>query len=599
MISPGCLFDIMDNASALLARRPAISSCLASFLHLLPGVWHLIVRASHYSDPSLSFLRFHPSALLATGAERRSQMARRFGWSSKRDRQARSGSQRSGDPAQRSGGPRSRSEAEGTGPIKTRRSSLPLFLLQPRRRFFPFSASMKFLLALRLARAPKMSTPRATASAYTNQTRPSTPPQRLPSHWTTAHEDQAERHRWDDLDLQLRIASREPAQFIEHELLLEAQRKFSGGVGSAYGVQWAKLKAVRSYDKTLSLVICGHYPRREDLARCGFLNFSCHDRLLCPRCCSRFLGKRLADEFGNVALRGMQVFYICISLTPNPDEATRFKYRDFERADRDEVKGTKLATPCDPDQYGIPFQTMDDVEQARLVCNLISEVIHDFTGTGKLQRFLGVVGGPELAVQFNPLRVLPHCNFIIWSDSFTVDDARELRRLVRQKMRDCRRLKLRRFPSVACYGLRTRDDVRAVLSYSLKPIDLAAAYTRAAERVDYVPSAMTTLNADAKAFLNRLPDVFHQLPRVTRHGCCHPNARGYIGHTTAYRAARREREAERRRALRQNGSKGKPHAKISSQLSPHKRRRSTASRFYYWRRHWMPGPPPHPPINEK
>ena len=270
-------------------------------------------------------------------------------------------------------------------------------------------------------------------------------------------------------------------------------------------------------------------------------------------------------------------------------------YHDFERTDRDGLKGSKLATPCDPGDYGVPFETGDDVEQCRLLWKLFNEAIHEFTGTGRHQRFLGVVGGPELAVQFQPLRVLPHCNFVVFTNSFTEDDARELRRLIRTKMRNCRPLKLKRFPSVACYRLRTRDDLRAVLSYSTKPIDLTGQYTRAAERIKFEPAAMAALNADLKEFLNRLPDAFHQLPRITRHGVCHPNSQGYIGQISDWRQARRERDAERRRALRQDGSRAQRKPKQSATAAKMKPRRSRSSRFAYWRRAVMPGPPPMPP----
>lgn len=464
------------------------------------------------------------------------------------------------------------------------------------------SATCRLLLALAIAQGVLLaattvgSTQSLGLAPVLAASQPDRPPTRLrSSHCTTVDDDLAESHRWDDPDLQCRLASRTHPNTVDHELLLEAQRKFAGGVGSEYGVQWAKLKASRGIDKTLSLAICGDYPRREDLTRCDYLSFKCRDRLLCPHCCYRFLGGPLVDEFGDVALAGMQAFYICISLSANPDEAARFKFRDFERADRDEVKGTRLATPCDPDNYGIPFQTEVDVEQCRLIWKLIAEAIHEFTGTGRHQRFLGVVGGPELSVQFQPLRVIPHCNFVVFTNSFTIDDARELRRLIRAKCRNCRPLKLKLFPSVACYRLRTRDDLRAVLLYSMKPVDLSGAYTKAAERVNYQPAVVMALNADVKVFLHRLPEVFCGLPRITRHGVCHPNARGYIGHTTDYRAARRERDADRRRALRQNGSLARRNAKQSVAPAKPKSRRSRITRFAYWRRAVMPGPPPMPP----
>lgn len=536
-----------------------------------------------------------------------------------------------GDHAERRTGERKRSLAEATAwsieagakrrglkhaNLRPAAQQLLSVLVQPiKHRSVPLSAKAICAIALLLAHTSIIAAPASNVAAPTvsstvsstgspdlapelSASRPHVPPTRSrlsASHFTTANDDVAERHRCDDLDLQYRIASRTHPNSVEHELLLEAQRKFAGGVGSEYGIHWPKLKAARGYDKTLSLAICGDYPGRDDLDRCGYLSFSCHDRLLCPRCCYRFLAGPLVDEFGDVALAGMQAFYVCISLSADPDEAARFKYRDFERSDRDGVKGTGTYTPCRPEDYGIPFATEADVDQCRTIWRIFSEVVHEFTGIGRHQRFLGVVGGPELSVQLGPLRVIPHCNFVIWISSFTEDDARELRRLIRAKFRNCRPLKLKAFPSIACYHLRTRDDLRAVLSYSMKPIDLAGQYARAAERVNYEPIDMAALNGDVKTFLGLLPLAFHQVPRITRHGICHPTARGYIGHTTSWRAARRERDAERRRALRQDGSLARRNPKKSKTSAKPKPRCSRSSRFAYWRRAVMPGPPPMPP----
>lgn len=227
--------------------------------------------------------------------------------------------------------------------------------------------------------------------------------------------------------------------------------------------------------------------------------------------------------------------------------------------------------------------------------------------------FSGVIGGPELAVRLQPLRVLPHCNLICWSAGFSTDDARKFRRQIRDKMRNCRRLTLRLYPSLACYRLTSPDDLRAVLRYFFKPIDLAGAYLSAAERVNYEPAGMENLNRDSNLFLTNLPLVFHRLPRLTRFGRCHASHRAYLGHVTDWRQRQRNLAAERRQRSRGGVEvrvdAGKPPARPPSsmerweQLVRHRTRHPLCrghSRFYHWhealvRRTRPPAWPPHQP----
>ena len=204
----------------------------------------------------------------------------------------------------------------------------------------------------------------------------------------------------------------------------------------------------------------------------------------------------------------------------------------------------------------------------------------------------GVVGGPELSVIFRPLRVLPHANFVLWSSSFTVDNARTLRRLIREKMKNCRRLKLKLFPSVGCYRLVSRDDLRNVLRYLSKPIDLASAYCTAAGIANYAPAEMAILNGEMNRLLRNLPIAFFRVRRIERHGACHGGSRGYFGHRTPERNARRERESQRQRALRERRGHGvRPRSGRS-----HSSGRASPGRF----RHWLQAvqPPPPPPLQQ-
>jgi hypothetical protein len=85
--------------------------------------------------------------------------------------------------------------------------------------------------------------------------------------------------------------------------------------------------------------------------------------------------------------------------------------------------------------------------------------------------------------------------------------------------------------------------------------------------------------------------------RVERLGGCHFGSGDYFGVETPQRAARHERDAERRRALRQNGSRARRKPKNPAPPAKLKSRRSRPSRFEYWRRAVMPGLPPPPPMH--
>jgi len=154
-------------------------------------------------------------------------------------------------------------------------------------------------------------------------------------------------------------------------------------------------------------------------------------------------------------------------------------------------------------------------------------------------------------VRFNPLRVLPHANFIIWSPGFCIDAAHAIRKHLRKLMRDCRGLKgLRLYPDLACYRLQAPEDLRKVTCYSCKPIDLAHAYLNAGEVLNFEPAKMIDLNADVDHFLEFHPMLFLKLRRISRFGRCCGMHHDYLGRVTPHRLRQRERNAERRCNLR-------------------------------------------------
>jgi hypothetical protein len=261
------------------------------------------------------------------------------------------------------------------------------------------------------------------------------------------------------------------------------------------------------------------------------------------------LARRVQDEFGNSFGADGEVYYIVFSLSRDPDEKHRLKFKDISDDEFHALRFRGDSSPYgNPASFGVEFNEPHDLLQCRLLWQFMTEAIREFTGNKRRRLFSGVVGGPELAVQFQPLRVLPHANYLCWSPGFSVDGARELRKFIRTKMRDCRQLETGLYPSVACFRLRAADDLRRVVNYIFKPIDLASAYTRVAELVNFTPADLECLNRDVNSFLKNVSDVFWRLNRVSRYGRCSASHRSYIGEVTAYRKAQREAAAERRAA---------------------------------------------------
>jgi hypothetical protein len=358
----------------------------------------------------------------------------------------------------------------------------------------------------------------------------------------------ANQHDWSDPHLQHRLATYNGTSG-KLELLATVLEKITAPIGSSFTNYWAQQATWNGYNKLASIVACSSYARSEDLVHCGDGTFSCQDRLFCPRCCHNKLARRVDDEFGNSFGADSEVHYIVLSLSRDPDETHRLKVTDIGEDEFHELKHRAVSAQHGLDgalEYGVGFGGYDDLLQCRLLWSFMVEAIQTFTGGQRGSLFSGVVGGPELAVQFEPLRVLPHTNYLCWSPGFSVDGARSLRAFVRRKMRDCRQIEAGLYPSVACYRLRTAEDLGRVIRYIFKPIDLAAAYTRAAELVDYVPTGMERLNQDVNKFLKNAQDVFWNVRRVSRHGRCHAQHHDYIGEVSAYRLAQREAAAGRR-----------------------------------------------------
>jgi hypothetical protein len=416
------------------------------------------------------------------------------------------------------------------------------------------------------------------------------------------------RNDWSDLHLQLEHATC-CRSAPERRLLRIANDKITLPLGSSFDNYWGKQSAWHKYDILASVIACSTYARREDLIRCGYCSFRCRDTWFCPLCCYRGLAWTLLDEYGDAFSADNQVWYLVLSLSADPDESHRLIFHNNDGVDLHQLRAKNLAPAFNSDNYGIPFTTEADVALCRRLWQIIADTVKRFTGSGPSQMFSGVVGGPELAIRLQPLRVLPHCNYIVWTPGFSVDDARKLRRHMRKLMRDCRPLKkCGLYPSLACYRIPTAEDLRSIVKYMCKPIDLAQAYLSASELVNYEPTKMISLNIETNNFLQNLPLVFRRLNRISRFGRCCAVHHQYFGQVTPYRRRKRDRDAERRRVQESNraavgmvnGTKSRKKSPIrrSEKVLRTPRNRPRRPRFYYWSVAKMPGRPV-PPGNAR
>jgi hypothetical protein len=323
----------------------------------------------------------------------------------------------------------------------------------------------------------------------------------------------------------------------ERDLLAIIDEKIKQEVGSSYSGNWSNYAAFKDYGAAASIIACSDYPHAEDFVNCGYSSYSCGITCLCPRCAANRLALPLLDEFGGSIGADNDVFYVVPSLSSDPREDRRFVFKDSsERQSRQGDHGTQ--DPLLENSYGLPFETFEDLRDARIIWGIIIDAIREFTGDRRACPFSGAFGGPELSVRFRPLRALPHANFIISSSGFSADGARKLRSFIREKMRNSRLLQTKIFPSIACYKLSSTEELRRVINYISKPIDFVTAYRNAAPP-GCTPRELARLNAETDTFLKNADQVFWGLCRISRYGRCHPAHHDYFGFVTDRQRAQR------------------------------------------------------------
>jgi hypothetical protein len=280
-------------------------------------------------------------------------------------------------------------------------------------------------------------------------------------------------------------------------------------------------------------------------------------------------------EFGGAYGADRECYYMVLSLSREPDETKRLIFKDLTQSEMEQIKRRGQFEQGKLDSYGIPFVDPEDVLNARIYWELFADTIHKVTGRKKM--FSGAFGGPELSVRFMPLAVLPHANYVAWSSGICSDNVRELRRILREKMRGCRRIKPGLYPHVAVYRIQSGDDLRRVIEYIFKPVAVAFAYNLVAPNLDGESKRLARLNEQVNLFLENIEGAFSGMHRMKRYGCCNPSSgrRNYIGVVTQERRERRVADAVRRAKKK---SEDEAMKECFPGYKPHKRRKTQQER---------------------
>jgi hypothetical protein len=118
---------------------------------------------------------------------------------------------------------------------------------------------------------------------------------------------------------------------------------------------------------------------------------------------------------------------------------------------------------------------------------------------------------------------------------------------MKELIRNSRQLRDKLYPSVAVYRIRSEEDYRAVIRYMFKPIPIELPYEYAASSLGYETTQMRRLNQDVNLFLEGLRFVWHEIPRIERHGICSASSSVYAGTVTPERKEKRQAAREYRK----------------------------------------------------
>jgi hypothetical protein len=350
-------------------------------------------------------------------------------------------------------------------------------------------------------------------------------------------------------------------------MLEKVYRKVNYVLASGEAGYWNNQRKWKEYDRTAAIVTLSKYDNRDAFCSCGLCGdgYSCGDPL-CTRCCYNLRAEPAWREFQRAfATAENECFLVVLSLSRQKDEKLRLIFKDLTKSEMQQIKLSGRAE-LDQPEYGIAFDEAAPQAETQAYWRMFQQVMHEFTGRGKL--FSGAFGGPELAVRFLPLRVLPHANYVVWSSGLSGDDLRSLRRALREKLRGSRQITPGMYPKVTVYRIMAKPDFKAVVEYIFKPIDVGCAYSVAANKVNYEKEPLVELNFQTDCFLEELPVVFEGVHRMTRFGFCSATSSNYVGVVTPERQERRMKDAERRKERQKEAAEIR---KLFPEYKPHKR----------------------------
>lgn len=363
---------------------------------------------------------------------------------------------------------------------------------------------------------------------------------------------------WSDLDLQLNhLACRCPRCHTEEvgELLKIVYKKVhyvrkDGELG-----YFNKQREFADYDQRASILVLADYEHRDRFCRCGLArrdgkSSGCGDIRFCPRCCWNLRTEPVLEEYLDVYGADQEVVFITLSLSRDAREEARIVYKDLTRSEIEQIKEGCLADGLN--KQGLRFVDAEDLIQCQAYWDVCKKVIRYAEQKGW---FSGAVSAPELAVQFNPVTVLPHEHGVGFSPGFCAENAREMRRYMKRLIRQCRAISDKMHPSVYIYRITSKEDYEAVLKYCFKPIAIERAYGLASAVAGRDPVALARIDRGVERFIENVVLAFSEVHRIRRYGICLATHKGYCGHVTDERKKKRKKEAERRARKRAEEAK--------------------------------------------
>jgi hypothetical protein len=366
---------------------------------------------------------------------------------------------------------------------------------------------------------------------------------------------ESDRYNWSDLDVQLNHLS---CCYSEEKGLQHKAKLFGLVYKKVHYVckdgepgYWNNQRKWIHYDARASILAASDYDKREAFCYCAYhtkkgQSASCQDTDYCPRCCYNLYCEPMLMEYGNCFGADQEVYFITLSFTRDQEESKRMRLGDLTEPEKEQIAAHGLV-----DLYevkGLRFVESEHLEQVQKYWEICRRAMRD--AVSRNRRFSGAFGSLELAVSFGPLRVTPHAHFIGFSAGLCADDMRKLRRDMRKRIRNCRGIADKLYPSVAVRRIKSKRDYKIVIRYLFKPIPIEQPYGFAAMNAKWETKSMMQLNEETNLFVENLPWVWYGVKGVLRLGICSATSTQYCGKVTPERQKRRKIDQARRKKRR-------------------------------------------------